>query len=82
VDFTHGSVSKLERYAVLGTDEVWIWEDGVLDIYWLDGEEYRKAEQSRIPALAPIDRSLMSECILIGETSRIQSGEKLLSSLQ
>ena len=82
VDFTHGFVSKLERYAVLGTDEVWIWEDGVLDIYWLDGDGYRKAGRSRIPALASIDRTLMSECILIGETSRIQAGDKLLSSVQ
>jgi Uma2 family endonuclease len=82
VDFTHGSISKLERYAVLGTNEVWIWEDGLLDIYWLDGDEYHKADRSQIPALAPIDRSLMSDCILIGETSRIQAGEKLLSSVR
>jgi Uma2 family endonuclease len=82
VDFTHGSISKLERYGVLGTNEVWIWEDGLLDIYWLDGDEYHKADRSQIPALAPIDRSLMSDCILIGETSRIQAGEKLLSSVR
>jgi Uma2 family endonuclease len=81
VDFTHGSVSKLARYAVLGTHEVWIWEDGVLDIYWLDGDGYRKSERSQIPALAPIDRSLMTACILMGETSRIQAGDKLLSSV-
>lgn len=82
VDFTHGSVSKLARYAVLGTHEVWIWDDGVLDIYWLEGDEYRKADHSQIPVLAPIDRSLMAECILIGETSRIQAGDKLLSSIE
>ena len=82
VDFTHGSVSKLERYAILGTDEVWIWEDGILDIYWLDGAGYRKADRSQIPALSPINRSLMSKCILIGETSRIQAGDRLLSSVQ
>ncbi len=82
VDFTHGSVAKLARYAVLGTDEVWIWDDGVLDIYWLDGDGYRKKDRSQIPALAPIDRSLMSECILLGETSRIQAGDRLLSSVQ
>jgi Uma2 family endonuclease len=80
VDFTHGSVSKLARYAALETDEVWIWDDGVLDIYWLNGDEYRKADRSQIPVLAPIDRSLMAECILMGETSRIQAGDKLLSS--
>ena len=82
VDFTHGSVSKLEHYAILGTDEVWIWEDGVLDIYWLDGAGYRKPDRSQISALSPIDRSLMSECILIGETSRIQAGDRLLFSVQ
>jgi Uma2 family endonuclease len=82
VDFTHGSIPKLARYAVLGTDEVWIWDDGVLNIYWLAGNEYRKADRSQIPALAPIDRSLLSECILMGETSRIQAGNRLLSAIE
>jgi len=80
IDFTNSSTSKLERYEALGTDEVWIWEDGLLDIYWLQSNGYQKNDRSRIPVLEPIDRALMSECILLGETSRIQAAERLLAT--
>ncbi|NJM45402.1 MAG: Uma2 family endonuclease [Alkalinema sp. RU_4_3] len=80
IDFTNGSVSKLERYRALGTNEVWIWEDGVLDIYWLKTDGYQKADRSQIPALAAIDRAFMAQCILMGETSRIQAGKRLLGA--
>lgn len=78
VDFTNSSRSKLARYVVLEVDEVWVWEDGVLEVYWLQAENYVKADRSQIPALAPIDLVLLSECILMGETSRIQAGKRLL----
>jgi Uma2 family endonuclease len=82
VDFTHGSVAKLSRYQALGTDEVWIWEDGVLDIYGLQGDGYSRIEHSQIPGLGAIDRGLMARCILLGETSRIQAGKQLLAALK
>ena len=78
VDFTNSSRSKLARYAVLEVDEVWVWEDGVLEVYWLQTKDYVKVDRSQIPALATIDMALLSECILMGETSRIQSGKRLL----
>lgn len=78
VDFTNSSKSKLERYAVLAVDEVWVWEDGLLEVYWLQTDGYVKAERSQIPALATIDLALLSESILIGEISRIQAGKRLL----
>jgi len=80
IDFTNSSTSKLERYEALATDEVWIWEDGLLDIYWLQPNGYEKNDRSRIPVLEPIDRALMAECILLGETSRIQAAERLLAA--
>lgn len=78
VDFTNSSRSKLARYAVLEVDEVWVWEDGVLEVYWLQAGNYVKTDRSQIPVLAAIDLALLSECILMGETSRIQAGKRLL----
>jgi hypothetical protein len=79
VNFTSGDIAKLDCYRALEVDEVWFWEDEVLEIYGLTAESYQKLSQSRIPALAAIDLSVMTDCILIGETSRIQAVNKLLN---
>jgi Uma2 family endonuclease len=80
VNFTSGDVSKLKRYEALGVDEVWIWEDGLLAIYHLQSGRHEKVDRSLIPALATIEPQVMSECILMGETSRIQAARKLLDT--
>lgn len=80
VNFTSGDTSKLERYEALEVDEVWIWEDGVLAVYHLQSGTYEKVNRSHIPALTAIDLNVLSECILIGETSRIKAAQKLLES--
>lgn len=80
VNFTSGDASKLERYQALEVDEVWIWEDGVLAIYHLRLDQYEKVNHSCIPSLSQINSSVLSECILIGETSRIQAAKTLLAS--
>jgi Uma2 family endonuclease len=80
VNFTSGDVAKLERYQVLGVHEVWIWEDGVLAVYHLQSGNHVKVDRSLIPALAPIDLTVLSACILLGETSRIQAAKKLLEA--
>ncbi len=80
IDFTNCSRLKLDRYTVLAVHEVWVWEDGVLEVYGLQSDGYVKAERSQIPALAMIDLALLSECILIGEISRLQAGKKLLKN--
>jgi hypothetical protein len=76
VNFTSGDESKLECYRALDIDEVWFWDDGVLAVYHLQSDGYQKVSRSQIPALAAIDLELMAECILIGETSRLQAVEK------
>jgi Uma2 family endonuclease len=76
VNFTSGDISKLEIYQALGTHEVWIWEDGVLAVYHLQSNGYTKVSQSQIPELAAIDLKVMTECILIGETSRVQAVQR------
>jgi Uma2 family endonuclease len=80
VNFTSGDASKLERYQALGVDEVWIWEDGVLVVYHLQSGKYEKVNHSLIPALASLALNVLSECILLGETSRIKAAKKLLES--
>jgi Uma2 family endonuclease len=80
VNFTSGDVAKLERYQALGVHEVWIWEDGVLAVYHLQSGSHVKVDRSLIPALAPIDLTVLSACILLGETSRIQAAKKLLEA--
>lgn len=82
VNFTSSDASKLERYRALGVHEVWIWEDGVLAVYHLQADRYEKVNHSGIPALSTIDLNVLSECILIGETFRIQAARKLLDSIQ
>jgi Uma2 family endonuclease len=71
-----GDESKLQCYQELGVDEVWFWEDGVLAVYSLQADGYQKVSRSQIPALAPIDLVIVAQCILIGETSRIEAVER------
>jgi Uma2 family endonuclease len=76
INFTSGDESKLICYRELGIDEVWFWEDGILAVYSLQPDGYHKVTHSQISALAAIDLSILSECILTGETSRIEAVEK------
>ncbi|WP_052049685.1 hypothetical protein [Leptolyngbya sp. KIOST-1] len=85
VNFTSGDAAKLERYQALGVDEVWMWEDGCLVVYHRQSgpsaeDQYEVIARSGIPALAEIDLSLLSTCILLGETSRIQAAQRLLAA--
>ncbi|MEM9215978.1 MAG: Uma2 family endonuclease [Cyanobacteria bacterium P01_F01_bin.150] len=82
VNFTSGDISKLQRYKALDVNEVWIWEDGTLNAYHLQAEDYQIVSRSLIPALSTLDLQVMSECILLAETSRIKAGKKLLSTLK
>jgi Uma2 family endonuclease len=76
INFTSGDESKLDCYQKLGIDEVWFWEDGVLAVYHLQPEGYQRVISSQIPALASINLAIMAQCILMGETSRIEAVER------
>ncbi len=77
VNFTSGDVSKLDRYQILGINEVWLWEDGVLDVYQLGNDGYTQVSHSSIPALASLDLLVLTECIAAGETSRVDAVQRL-----
>jgi Uma2 family endonuclease len=58
VVFTSGGVDKLEIYRRLRVREVWLWEDGVMTIYELQGDRYIKVVTSSLLPQLPIDTFL------------------------
>ena len=58
---------------MLGVPEVWFWEDGLLSLYHLDQDGYRRGDRSQIPQLADLDIDLLTRCILLAETSRLEA---------
>ncbi len=68
VVFTSSSISKLERYKVLGVPEVWFWEDGSLNLYHLGDGSYEPIDRSQLPGLSELDFDLLRRCILMAET--------------
>jgi Uma2 family endonuclease len=73
ITVTSGTIAKLELYKVLGIDEVWFWQDGVLRLYHLVDGGYQGVDRSHIPELAGIDVAVLSKCILMGETSWVRA---------
>ena len=80
INFTSEDISKLQRHQALEVNEVWVWEDGVLGVYHLSSQGYEQVSRSLIPALSVLDLEVMAECILIGETSSLEAGKKLLAA--
>jgi Uma2 family endonuclease len=48
ITVTSGGINKLEIYKRLRIPEVWFWEDGLLSVYCLQGEEYQKVTKSSL----------------------------------
>ncbi|WP_427157179.1 Uma2 family endonuclease [Aliinostoc sp. HNIBRCY26] len=65
VVFTSGGINKLEAYKRLKIPEVWLWEDGVLEVYHLrvddTGTYYEKISQSE--EVKGINLELLLRCI-------------------
>jgi Uma2 family endonuclease len=76
VTFTSGGVSKLARYQALGVPEVWFWEqqqDGLFALYCLRADGYEQVRQSEIPAFTTLDFELLTRCVLMAQTSRLDA---------
>ncbi|RMF66856.1 MAG: Uma2 family endonuclease [Cyanobacteria bacterium J069] len=73
VVFTSGGISKLQRYQTLEVPEVWFWEDGAFSLYRLRSDGYEPISRSEIPELSRLDILLLSRCVLLGQTSRLQA---------
>ncbi len=73
VVFTSGNSKKLQRYQALGVPEVWFWFDGLFSLYHLRGGFYEQISKSEIPELATLDIDLLTRCVLIAQTSRLEA---------
>ena len=73
VVFTSGGPNKLQRYQALGVPEVWFWQDGLFSLYRLRETHYDKISHSEIPELATLDIDLLTRCVLIAQTSRLEA---------
>lgn len=86
VVFSSGNAAKLQRYQALGISEVWFWEDGVFSLYRLRQLEhnqlaYEPIKHSEIPELKTLDIHLMSRCVLIAQTSRLEAASTLRTAI-
>ncbi|NEQ99709.1 MAG: Uma2 family endonuclease [Cyanothece sp. SIO2G6] len=82
VIFTSGGPNKLQRYHALEVPEVWFWQDGVFTLYRLRDGGYDAISRSEIPELATLDIQLLTRCVLIGETSRLEAASQFRNTLQ
>jgi Uma2 family endonuclease len=71
--FTSGGSKKLKRYLALQVPEVWFWEDGLFTLYRLRQNQYETIARSEIPELASLDINLLTRCVLMAQTSRLDA---------
>jgi Uma2 family endonuclease len=82
VIFTSGGIDKLARYRALGVPEVWFWQDGVFRLFHLREDGYTPIDRSELPGLADLDFNLLTECVLMAQTSRLVAAKTFLKGLQ
>ncbi|HLP88343.1 MAG TPA: Uma2 family endonuclease [Nostocaceae cyanobacterium] len=63
VVITSGSPIKLKKYKLMQIPEVWFWEDGTLEIYCLQNQEYTKIAKSQL--LPELNIDLFNRCLLL-----------------
>lgn len=82
VIFTSGSPNKLQRYQALEIPEVWFWQDSVFSLYHLQNNNYQIISRSQIPELAALDIELLTRCVLIAQTSRLEAMKTFRDALE
>ncbi|WOB43173.1 Uma2 family endonuclease [Thermoleptolyngbya oregonensis NK1-22] len=68
-----GGMNKLARYRALGVLEVWFWEDGAFRLFHLRETGYEPVSRSELPQLESLDIALLTQCVLMGQTSRLDA---------
>ncbi|BAU42839.1 Uma2 family endonuclease [Leptolyngbya sp. O-77] len=68
-----GGINKLARYRALGVPEVWFWEDGAFRLFHLRETGYEPVSRSELPQLETLDIALLTQCVLMGKTSRLDA---------
>jgi Uma2 family endonuclease len=61
VEWSRGSIDKLELYEKLGVEEVWIWRKGVIEVYVFAGTQFERAPRSRL--LPTLDLGLLTSML-------------------
>lgn len=82
VIFTSGNSKKLQRYQALNVPEVWLWQDGLFSLYHLRDNSYEKISRSEILELATLDLDLLTRCVLIAQTSRLEAATTFRNALK
>ncbi|NEQ45689.1 MAG: Uma2 family endonuclease [Leptolyngbya sp. SIOISBB] len=82
VIFSSSSLKKLPLYRALNIPEVWFWEDGVFSLYRLRGNDYEPITQSDVSELATLDIEVLTRCVLIAQTSRLDAAKTLRKALK
>ncbi len=82
VVFTSGGPKKLQRYQVLSIPEVWFWQDGVFSLYRLRNNNYEAISHSEIPEIANLDIELLTRCVAIAQTSRLEAANTFRNALK
>jgi Uma2 family endonuclease len=87
VIFTSGSPKKIQRYLALDIPEVWFWQDGIFSLYHLREDDYEaiaysEIAQSEIPQLKELDIDLLTRCVLIAQTSRLEAANTFRNDLK
>ena len=76
VVFTSGGLSKLSRYRALEISEVWFWQDGLFSLYRLKNGDYVQIARSEIPELVALDIDVLTRCVLMAQTSRLEAANE------
>jgi Uma2 family endonuclease len=82
VVFNSGSSKKLQRYQALNIPEVWLWQDGLFSLYHLRDNCYEKISHSEISELATLELDLLTRCVLIAQTTRIEAATTFRKALK
>jgi hypothetical protein len=61
---------------------VWFWQDGLFSLYRLRDRHYDKINQSEIPELATLSIELLTRCVLIAQTSRLEAANEFRNALK
>jgi Uma2 family endonuclease len=82
VVLTSGGMDKLQRYQILGISEVWFWQDGVFSLYRRRDNQYDRITRSEIPELTSLDIDLLTRCVLMAETSRLNAANEFRRAIK
>lgn len=79
---TSGGPNKLARYQALEVPEVWFWQDGLFTLHRLRNGKYERIYRSEIPELADLNFDLLTRCVLMAQTSRLEAANEFRRSLR